>query len=259
MSYETPVTAPPIGVSRSADWHVNPDGTGLDQTIVRGRLLGTVTSMRTSSNADSGGAGMVLTGAYQLLPVQIAGKWLRMCKLQGSAHLGPIIPLQTFRPTLKEVVWPIGRYVLEAITYWSAAPGAAVDSGICLAPADAARVNGLNHHGIMLGNVAGVLRFYTRGPGGFESVDVSALAGPLNSLNKLTLVIRQPGFNRPASVTALVNDRIAAAREWVGAHKLPLTDNLLAALSPQLVHANNVVDCWMTDIRMSCGPDVPDL
>lgn len=255
---ETAVTAPPIGASRSIDWYVNPDGSGLQQALTRGRLLGSFDSSATSSNADATGTGMVLTGAYNLAPVQVGGEWLRMVKLQGDMCFSPGYPFVTVQPATRSLQWALNRYVWEGIFTWPTNPGN-IDSGLILSPATHCRPRSLAHVGIGLGNVAGVLRFYSRGPGGFDDVDVSALAGPLNSLNKLALVFRQPAKGRDASVSAFVNDRLAVTRTWSVGHKLPNPAAGGTLMVPQLAHASNVTECWVTNMRYSAGPDVVDL
>lgn len=255
MPYDTAVTAPPIGSSRSLDWYVNPEGTGLQQAFIRGRTVGAQDQSSTSSNSDSLGAGMALTNAYTFAPVQVQGGWLRKCKLQGSMTFSPIVPLSTFKPTVKDVGWPLGRYVWEAIFHWPANPGV-IDSGLVISPVANARINGVGNVGIGLGNVNGNLSFYSRGAGGNELVNLSALAGPTNSLNKLTLVLRQPGFQRDASVTALVNDRVGVTRSWSAGHKLPVTDSGIAGFWVQLCHSTVGTDCWLSELRYSAGPDV---
>jgi hypothetical protein len=255
---ETAVTAPPIGASRSEDWYMNPDGSGMQQSLVRGRLIGTTDPSILSSNADAAGAGMVLTAAYLLNPVQVGGEWLRMAKLQGSMVFTRGVPFQIVQPAARSLAWALNRYVWEGIFTWPANP-AAIDSGLILSNVQNARVRLAGNVGIGLGNVAGVLTFYTRGPGGFEAVDVSALAGPLGSLNKLALVYRHPAKGRDASVSAYVNDRLAATRTWAAGHKLPVPANLGTLLWPQLCHGTNVTDCWVSNLRYSAGPDVVDL
>lgn len=260
MAQETAVTAPPIGASRSQDWYINEDGNGFQAgAVVRGRLVGVTDPSSSSSNGDAAGAGMVLSGAYNFGPVQVGGKWMRAVKMQGDMCFS-VIPLTTFTPTLRDMSYPLGRYVWEGLFHWPTNPGVNTDSGLLLSPLDHARMLLGGANGVLLGNRNGVLSLTTRGVGGLEVVDVSAFAGALNLWNKLTLIVRQPGLNRPASITALVNDRTVFARSYVGgAHHLPITTSTLAALRAQLIHGTNVTDCWVSQLRFSAGPDVADL
>lgn len=261
MPFDSAVTATPIGASRTLDWYMNLNGSGLTQANARSALAQNFNLTASSSNSAYDGSGMVLTNPYQLAPVQVGGKWLRMCKLQGTYWFTTTIPLTTTRPTAKDIGYPLGRYIWEGLFYWTAPTGSPqVDSGLLLSTAGNARTLGTSlDPGIGLGNRNGVLTFYSRGPGGFEAVDVSAYAGPLNSLNKLTLIVRQPGLGRDASVTALVNDIAAVTRSWGAGHRLPVPISSAAHFYPQLPHTTTAADCWVDQLRYSAGPDIPDL
>lgn len=225
-------------------------------------VTGTRTGLPFAGN-DKAGVAMAL-GADRLFIrlEQINGVWLRVLKQQGSTMYGPSTTFPTVRmgATFQRA---IGRCVWEALLSWSAAPAAGVDSGIGFTPVDHARIvaGSLQNDGMLIGNVAGVLKFVTRGPGGYEEVDLSAYANPLDEWNQIGLMLKHPTKEQDASVTPIVNgvEVQAARRTWSAGHKLPEFAAARGSFYPQFTHAEVATYLRSLELHYYAGPDVEGL
>jgi hypothetical protein len=201
-------------------------------------------------------AGISVVGSNTFVMKVIDGQNVRVAQYEGSNYLTAVAPI--LAQPLADFTWPCGRHEFHAVAHWDVAPGANVDSGLALYQSLHNRVmaGSFMTPGILIGNHAGVLQLVTRGNGRYEEVDLSAFAGPLNSWNKIGLIIRSATKAVPASVTAMVNDRVAAVRQWTGAHALPTVIGASGAMNWHIVHAEQVTYLNLRDWVVAWGADV---
>lgn len=190
-------------------------------------------------------------------PASVGGstQWYRWVGASNRWH--PLIMLHIQQPAVA-FRWWLGRYVFECVASWQAAPAVGVDSGIaCLVTAHTRLLPGsLMGQGLGIYNVNGTLKFVSRGTGGYEEVDLSAFAGPLNGYNKIGLHLCQPTKVTPARVIAMVNDVPACVRFWTGVHALPIP------AGGMYFHTLNVEtpnEFRTAQIATYMGPDIDDL
>lgn len=263
MPGETVVSPSPIGAARVIDFWHSLAGTEYSAVLQKPSPFAVTGTGPFTPYSGTDLAGVALAqGADGLFirEVLLNGVWQRWLHLHGSVLYRPRYACVTARPgaQFRSV---LGRAVWEAVVQWDAAPAAGVDSGIGFYTNDhdRARAGSLALPGMYVGNVAGVLTFVSRGPGGYEEVDVSANANPLANGNKVGLMLRRATANSDATVTVLVNDSAALVRRYAGAHKLPEHKNTTGAWYPCQVHAEAATYLRTQELHFYAGPDVENL
>jgi hypothetical protein len=264
MPNESVVSLQAIGAARVIEWWHTESGTEYSGSIEKPASLSAIVAITAAAPwSQTGKDGLAIAAGADRLFIrleQINGVWLRVLKMQGSVVYRPAVTLTTARPGAN-FTRSLGRYVFETLANWSAAPGAGVDSGIGYCPVDHGRVvaGSAQNDGMIIGNIGGVLKFASRGPGGYEEVDLSAFANPLTEWNRIGLVLRHATKDSDASVTAIVNSTPAMTRTWAAGHKLPELAAATGRWFPQLTHAEVATYLRTMEHHFYAGPDVDNL
>lgn len=258
MPIETVVSPVAIGAARVTHyWHTE---SGSDYSSGMEKPTPTIQSVISSWNQTGpDGVTNLAVGADRLFIrlEQVNGVWLRVLKMQGSVVYRPLLQLTTVRPGAN-FTRSFGRHVWGGLFNWSAAPAAGVDSGIGFGVVDHARIlpGSAQNNGMLLGNVAGVLKFVSRGAGGYEEVDLSAFANPLSEWNRIELMLRHATKDSDASVTAVINGVNALTRYWSAGHKLPVPPAATGEWRPMQTHLEVATYLRSMELTYYAGPDV---
>lgn len=216
-------------------------------------------------------------GAYQATQQTFPGRAARHAG--GSMHLGPQMDFWRVRPVAR-FAWPIGRFYWEALLWWDKlATNVLQDSGMCISmdwstnffPRIYGAASG-TEQGIQVGiRPGGILRFASRGAGGFEEVDLSAFTGSLLYPTKVRMQLRNATLNSDAGLDIIINDVLALTRTWTAGHRLPIPYTLSNATAAagnnpgsvrmQMVSADIEPNqmLFVAQYKFVSGPDTPTL
>jgi hypothetical protein len=252
MANDTIVSPTPPGAGRALDLYSDEENDHGSQ-ISRGGASA-VNTVRSQSNSGPAGGGIAVVGNGAATRITPDG-YTRGFQWQGSTAWSRVVPAVVVQPQ-REFAWPVGRYGWEVVVRWPVNPGNGVDSGMMLTPQDHSRVVTSAQPAILVGNEGGVLTFRSKGAAGVEVVPlVGAHIGPLNDLNKITLLFRHARKARPASFDVWVNDVLTLSRSWVAGHKLPLP-NAVGFFTWNTVHAEAGTYLQKMQQHFFSGPDV---
>ncbi len=197
MASVSVVSAVAQGAARSGD---------VRQIIAANAQVGQERQTGTSSNG--GNLFISTTNAYGTAGVGVpsAGNWGAMqCSVLGPGicELNEAIPIVFPRP-VQRFSWPIGRYMFESCLAWNTNALAGVEFGMMILGVDFGAPFSGADNGFGITNDAGVVKYFSRTPNGFESVVIPGIV--TSEWNKFGMLMTLATADKDAALTLYVND-----------------------------------------------------